>query len=673
MDTLEQIREKIEDLRQKVDYYNARYYIDSISEISDYDFDMLLAELIRLESEYPQFKTPDSPSQRVGGAVTKVFPTVVHRYPMLSLGNTYSFEELVEFDKRIRKQLGDEPYEYVCELKFDGVAVSLTYENGVLVRGVTRGDGVQGDDITPNIRTIRSIPLRITADDLPEIFEVRGEAFLPLEMFQKINAEREDIGEEPLANPRNAASGTLKMQDSSIVASRRLDCFIYGFLSDRPRFQTHEESLRWLKAKGFKVSEHAEVCRSIEEVFGYVERMEKERLHLPVGTDGIVIKINSFEQQEELGFTAKSPRWAISYKYKAESAATELLSVSYQVGRTGAVTPVANLKPVLLAGTTVKRASLHNANEIARLDVRLGDTVYVEKGGEIIPKITAVDFSKRKPDTPPIEYIGHCPACGTELVRTEGEALHYCPNDTGCPPQIKGRIEHFIQRKAMNIESLGPETIEALYEKGLVRSPADLYDLQKEQVLELDRFAEKSADNLIKGIQGSKDVPFERVLFAIGIRYVGQTTAEKLAKHFRTIDRLMQASYEELLEAPEVGQRIAQSILDYFSDIKNRETLERLRAAGLQFESHVKEVVLESDRLGGKTFVVSGTFKNYERDALKDKIIAHGGKVLSSVSGKTDYLLAGDNMGPAKLKKASDLGVKLLSEEEFESMIGNGI
>lgn len=669
----EDIREKIEKLRQKVDYYNTRYYIDSISEISDYDFDMLLEELIRLENEYPQFKTPDSPSQRVGGAVTKVFPSVVHKFPMLSLGNTYSFEELVEFDKRIRKHLSDEQYEYVCELKFDGVAISLTYEHGLLVRGVTRGDGVQGDDITPNIRTIRSIPLRIATNDLPEMFEVRGEAFLPLEMFRKINAEREDIGEEPLANPRNTASGTLKMQDSSIVASRRLDCFIYSFLSDQPYFQTHEESLHWLKMKGFKVSEHVEVCRSIEEVFAYVERMEKERLHLPVGTDGVVIKINRFDQQEELGFTAKSPRWAISYKYKAESAATELLSVSYQVGRTGAVTPVANLKPVLLAGTTVKRASLHNANEITRLDIRPGDTVYVEKGGEIIPKITGVDLSKRKSGIPPIEYIEHCPACGTELVRTEGEALHYCPNESGCPPQIKGRVEHFIQRKAMNIDSLGPETIEALYEKGLVRSPADLYDLRKEQILELDRFAEKSAENLISGIEGSKSVPYERVLFALGIRYVGQTTAEKLAYHFRTIDRLIQASYEELLEAPEVGEKIAESILHYFSDQKNLDMLERLRAAGLQLESHKKEIVQESHRLGGKTFVVSGTFKSYEREALKDKIVAHGGKVLSSVSGKTNFLLAGDNMGPAKLKKATELGVQILSEEDFEAMIDQAI
>lgn len=659
---------RVAELTDKINYYNFEYYHNHKSIIPDFEFDMLLAELIRLENEYPQVKKEDSPTQRVGGTITKEFPTVVHKFPMLSLGNTYSEEELIDFDNRIKKAIGDN-FEYICEIKFDGVAISLTYENGILKTAATRGDGVRGDEITSNAKTIRTIPLKIAASNVPPIFEVRGEVFLPLEIFEKINKEREDIGEALLANPRNAASGTLKMQDSSIVAKRKLDCYIYSLLGIDLPLKTHEDALLQLKEWGFQVSPTWQKCRTIQEVIKYISKWENERFSLPLGTDGIVIKVNDFGQQEALGFTAKSPRWAIAYKYKAESASTVLESIEYQVGRTGAVTPVANLKPVQLAGTRVKRASLHNANEIDRLDLRLGDTVFVEKGGEIIPKVTAVDLTKRPANSIKINYIDTCPECGAPLVRKEGEANHYCPNEKECPPQIKGKIEHFIQRKAMNIEGLGPETIVQLYEKELIRDPADLYDLTFEKLLTLERFGEKSAQNILKGLEKSKTVPFKNVLFAIGIRYVGNTVAEKLALYFKNIDSLMNASKEELQAVPEIGERIAESVKSFFEQTENKNFIERLKSSGLQMKLDEKEVVKESNILEGKSFVISGVFENFGRDELKEKIEKNGGKIVSSISAKLNYLIAGENMGPAKLEKANKLGIKILSEQEFLKMI----
>jgi DNA ligase (NAD+) len=663
-------KKRIEELSDKIHYHNDLYYQQHRTEISDYDFDILLQELIQLENQFPELKSSHSPTLRVGGNITKEFATVVHRFPMLSLGNTYSEEELNEFDQRVRKAIGDE-FEYICELKFDGVAISLTYENGVLVTAATRGDGEKGDDITTNARTIRSIPLTIKANNLPALFEVRGEVFLPLESFNKINQEREDIGEAPLANPRNAASGTVKMQDSAVVAKRKLDCYIYALLGEDLVADTHEQAVIQLKKWGFNVSSTWKKVSSITEVMDFIHHWGKEKHTLPLAIDGIVIKVNRYDQQEALGMTAKSPRWAISYKYKAESAATELLSVDYQVGRTGAVTPVANLSPVPLAGTTVKRASLHNANEIERLDLHEGDTVFVEKGGEIIPKITGVDVKKRKLLQPKIHFITKCPECSTPLVRTEGEAAYYCPNEKGCPPQIKGKIEHFIQRKAMNIDGIGPETIELLFEKGFIKNVADLYSLKYEQLTGLERFGDKSIRNLLAGIEKSKEVPFENVLFAIGIRFVGNTVAEKLADHFKHIDQLMKSSVEELVAVPDIGERIAQSVIAYFKDPDHLELVDRLKAAGLKVESEKKELVIESNTLEGKSFVVSGVFTHFERDELKEKIEANGGKVLSSISAKLSYLLAGENMGPAKREKAEKLGVPIISEEEFLKMLGN--
>ncbi|MFL5729413.1 MAG: NAD-dependent DNA ligase LigA [Cytophagaceae bacterium] len=659
---------RIKELTEKINHYNYQYYQKHTSEIPDYDFDKLLEELIALESQFPELKKEDSPSQRVGGTISKEFKQVTHRYPMLSLGNTYSEEELKDFDERVRKVIGDD-FEYICELKFDGVAISLTYEKGILKTAVTRGDGVRGDDITINAKTIKTIPLSIQRKDIPEIFEVRGEVFLPLETFEKINKERDEIGEPLLANPRNAASGTLKMQDSGVVAKRKLDCFVYSLLGDDIPAETHYDSMERLKEWGFHISPTYKKCKDVAELKKYIDHWEKERFKLPLGTDGIVIKVNSYEHQEALGFTAKSPRWAIAYKYKAEAASTLLESIGYQVGRTGAVTPVANLKPVQLAGTRVKRASLHNANEIERLDIRVGDTVFVEKGGEIIPKVTSVDFSKRPANSKPAGFIKECPECNTPLVRTEGEAAYYCPNENGCPPQIKGRMEHFIGRKAMNIEGLGPETIDQLFEKGLVRNPADLYDLSMEKLAGLERFGEKSAQNIIKGLEKSKTVPFKNVLFAIGVRYVGSTVAEKLAKHFKDIDRIAGATYEQLIEAPEIGDKIALSVLDFFSHPENSTYIERLKKAGLQFSAEETELKMESEMLGGKSFVISGVFSVFGRDELKEKIEKNGGKVASSVSAKTDYLVAGDNMGPAKLEKATKLGVKIISENEFIKML----
>jgi DNA ligase (NAD+) len=588
---------------------------------------------------------------------------------MLSLGNTYSFEELKEFDARVIKGLDGEAFEYFCELKFDGVSISIIYENGILTKAITRGDGVRGDDVTTNVKTIRSLPLRIQSENVPNRFEVRGEIFLSKNTFVKLNKEREDIGEETYANARNTASGSIKMQDSREVAKRKLDCYLYYLLGEDLGVETHEESISKLQAWGFNVSATYKKCANIEEVKAYIDSWENKRGELPLETDGVVIKVNSLTQQEQLGFTAKVPRWAIAFKYKAQSLSTRLNNITYQVGRTGASTPVAELEPVLLAGTTVKRASLHNANEISRLDLRIGDCVFVEKGGEIIPKITAVDYSQRQADSAPVEYITKCPECGTDLIRVEGEANHYCPNEIGCPPQIKGKIEHFIQRKAMDIDSMGERTIAQLYELELVKTAADLYYLTKEDLAKLDGFKDLSIKNLLTGIEKSKQIPFEAVLFAIGIRYVGKTVAEKLAKHFKTMDALMVAPYEALLAAPEVGEKIAQSVISFFSQQANRNEIERLINAGLQFESAQQEPEKISNKLELKTFVISGVFKKYERDQLKETIIANGGKVLSSISGKLNYLLAGENMGPAKLEKAEKLGVKIISEEEFEEML----
>lgn len=665
----EKARVRIEELQDQLHYYNEQYYQHHNSVVSDYEFDQLLQELIALEEAYPEYRTPDSPSQRVGGTITKEFPTVYHRFPMLSLGNTYSEEELEEFDKRVAKAL-NEPYQYFCELKFDGVALSLTYEGGLLTQGVTRGDGIRGDDITANVKTIKTLPLRIKEESLPPLFEVRGEAFMPLSSFTRLNKAREQKGEALLANPRNATSGTLKMQDSSVVAQRKLDCYVYALLSEQNTVTTHAEAIATLEKAGFNVSPTYRLCNSIKEVIAYIEEWELKRTELPLETDGIVIKVNSLAQQARLGFTAKSPRWAIAYKYKAKSVSTILNGIEYNVGRTGAVTPVAHLEPVLLAGTVVKRASVHNANFIADMDLRLGDTVYIEKGGEIIPKITSIEFSKRLPDSTPIIFPEHCPACGSGLERKEGEAAHYCPNERGCPPQIKAKLEHFIQRRAMNIEGIGERTIEQLYEQGLVHTVADLYKLSYDQVFKLEGFKDLSSQNLLAGIDQSRNAPFENVLFGLGIRYVGRTVAEKLARSFGTIDKIAAASFEELIAVPEIGERIAQSVLDYFSQPQHQQLIAELKAAGLQFKSQRQEEQNTSGPLVGKTFVVSGVFSHFGRDEIKEVIARNGGKVTSSISAKLDYLLAGDKMGPAKQQKAESLGVPILSEDEFRTMIG---
>jgi DNA ligase (NAD+) len=667
--TADQAKKEITALTDKINYHNELYYQQSKTEISDQEFDKLLESLLLLEGQFPQLKLSDSPTQRVGGTITKSFPTVYHKYPMLSLGNTYSQEELEDFDGRVAKGLDGDPYEYFCELKFDGVSISLTYENGILTKAVTRGDGVRGDDVTTNIKTIRSIPLKINQKNIPASFEVRGEVFLPRTVFEQLNKERDDIGEERYANARNTASGTVKMQDSGEVAKRKLDCYVYYLLGENLGVKTHDEAIKKLEQWKFNVSPTYKKCATIKDVLTYINHWEKKRLELPLETDGVVIKVNSIEQQQTLGFTAKSPRWAISFKYKSESLSTRLNDVTYQVGRTGAITPVAELEPVFLAGTTVKRASLHNADIIAKLDLHIGDYVFVEKGGEIIPKVTAVDQSKRTNKTKSIKYITKCPECGTPLVRTEGEASHYCPNIAGCPPQIKGRVEHFIQRKAMDIDSLGEQTIRQLFEIGLLKTPADLYDLTKADLLKLEKVKEKSAQNMLDGIEQSKAVPFESVLFAIGIRYVGKTVAEKLARHFKNIDEIMAANFDQLLEAPEIGEKIAQSVIEFSRMPASKKEIERLKKAGLQFTVVEKEVVKDSDNLAGKSFVISGTFEKYERDELKDVIEKNGGKVLSSISGKLDYLLAGDNMGPAKKEKAEKLGVKIISEQDFEKLL----
>lgn len=659
---------EIQELTQKINHLNYQYYQNSISEVSDFEFDQMLKRLEELEEQFPEYKQPHSPTQRVGGTITKTFETVYHRWPMLSLSNTYSEEELREFDKRVRKAIGDD-VEYVCEQKFDGVAISLTYENGRLVQGATRGDGTRGDNITANVRTIRDIPLQAHGKDYPELFEVRGEVFMPFQVFQQLNAEREETGEQLLANPRNATSGTLKLQDSSVVASRKLGCFSYGMLANNLPFDTHSESLQAIQKWGFKVSDTWRKCSGIEDVLAYINEWEKRRFELPIATDGVVVKVNSYALQEELGYTAKSPRWAIAYKYAAENSATKLLGLQYQVGRTGAVTPVALLEPVQLAGTVVKRASVHNANEIQRLDLRLGDTVFVEKGGEIIPKITGVDFAQRPADSQPILYPTHCPACGSELVRAEGEAQFYCPNEKGCEPQILAKLEHFISRKAMNVDELGPRTLEQLYRAGYVRNVADLYDITFEQLVPLERMGEKSANNILNSLQKSKETPYDRVLFALGIRFVGSTVAKKIAEELPDLEALRGSTYEELIAINEIGDRIAQSILSYFQEPDHVELLERLKAAGLKFKSEKTAPDIQSDRLEGSTFVISGVFESVSREELQQLIISHGGKVVSSISKKLSYLVAGDKMGPSKLEKAEKLGIKILSEDEFLGMI----
>jgi DNA ligase (NAD+) len=658
------IKEQMDALVKELNQHNYNYYVLAQPTISDYDFDLKLKQLEALEKEHPEYQDENSPTQKVGGDITKKFETVKHRWPMLSLGNTYSEQDLRDFDDRIRKAIGND-FEYVCELKFDGLSINLTYEGGKLLQAVTRGDGTKGDKVTTNIRTIQKIPKTLKGSGYPESFDIRGEIFMHRAAFERLNNERLERDEVPYANPRNFAAGTVKLQDSSEVAKRPLDCFLYFLYTEKRLFKTHWESLEAVSDWGFHVCEHNKLARNIDEVLDFIHHWKEKRFNLSYDIDGIVIKVNNYSQQEELGFTAKSPRWAISYKYKAEEVETILESVSYQVGRTGAVTPVANLKPVLLAGTTVKRATLHNANEILRLDLHKGDAVFVEKGGEIIPKIIAVNTLKRAPNAEPITYLDTCPECGSKLVRKEGEAVHYCPNDESCPPQIVGKMQHFISRKAMNIDGLGNETIEALYRKDLVEHISDLYILHEksEQLRQMDRFGEKSIQNMLEGIERSKQMPFEKVLFGLGIRYVGETVARKVAQHFKNIDSLMNASYDELLTVDEIGSRIAESLVEYFRDPRHLEQLEKLKAAGLQFSTEEKEVSLASDKLVGKSFIISGVFEDYSRDELSQIIQSNGGKILSSISAKLDYLVAGDNMGPAKLEKAQKLNIPIISDK----------
>ena len=666
---------RVEELTRELNEYNYQYYVLANPAISDYDFDHKLKELEELERLFPQLLDPDSPTQKVGGDITQRFNTVRHRWPMLSLSNTYGAQELRDFDERVRKAIGDD-FEYVCELKFDGLSINLTYEDGILKQAVTRGDGVQGDEVTTNVRTIKKIPNRLRTNGYPEVFEIRGEIFMHRPAFQRLNNERIENGEMAYANPRNFAAGTIKLQDSAEVARRPLDCFLYFLYSENRNrlFHTHWDSLQAVKSWGFHVCEHTALCTNIDEVLAFIAKWDKERHDLSYDIDGIVIKVNDYGQQEELGFTAKSPRWAISYKYKAEQVETVFQSVSYQVGRTGAVTPVANLKPVLLAGTTVKRASLHNANEIERLDLREGDTVFVEKGGEIIPKVMGVNLLKRVPDAQPIVYPVECPECGTPLVRKDGEAVHYCPNDEGCPPQIIGRMQHFIGRKALDIEGMGDETVDTFFKQGLLRNITDIYTLKDKQetLKQLDRFGQKSIDNMIAGIEKSKEKPFEKVLFALGIRHVGETIAKKLAAHFKNVDTLSEASKEEIEAVHEIGERIAESVTEYFANDAHRAQIERLKQHGLQLAIEEKTTESLGDSLTGKTFVISGVFEQYSREELTTLIESHGGKLLSSISGKLDYLVAGDKMGPSKLAKAEKLHVPIISEHELLQLIAHG-
>lgn len=660
--------ERIDQLREELHTHNYNYYVLNAPVITDQEFDHLMRELQDLEAKHPEHFDPNSPSVRVGSDLNKNFKQVEHKYPMLSLGNTYSQAEVTEFYDRVSKSL-NEDFEICCEMKFDGTSISLTYEHGKLVQAVTRGDGVRGDDVTDNVKTIRTIPL-ILHGDYPDSFEMRGEILMPWDVFEELNRERE-LREEPLfANPRNAASGTLKSQNSAVVASRKLDAYLYYMLGENLPHDGHYENLMEAEKWGFKISHITKKVHSLQEIFDFINYWDVERKNLPVATDGIVLKVNSLRQQRNLGYTAKSPRWAIAYKFQAERALTKLNKVTYQVGRTGAVTPVANLDPVQLSGTTVRRASLHNADIIASLDLHIGDMVYVEKGGEIIPKITGVDIDSRSADAEKVEFISHCPECGSKVIRYEDEAAFYCPNETGCPPQIKGKIEHFISRRAMNIEGLGPETVDQFYQEGLIHNVADLYSLSADDICRLDRMGEKSADNIIQGIARSKEVPYERVLFALGIRFVGETVAKKVAKAFRSIDALAAANLDALIHVDEIGLKIAQSIISYFADDKNRKLVERLRNAGLKLEADEEDLSGHTDILQGKSIVISGVFSRHSRDEYKELIEKHGGKNVGSISKKTSFILAGDNMGPSKLEKARSLGIAIIDENEFLSMIG---
>lgn len=661
-------KDRITALREALEQHNYNYYVLSAPTISDREFDEMMKELQTLEEAYPEYADPHSPTQRVGSDLSKEFEQVVHKYPMLSLGNTYSEEEVKDFYERIARDL-NEPFEIVAELKYDGTSISLTYEDGRLVRAVTRGDGTRGDDVTANVKTIRSVPLKLMGGQYPAAFEIRGEILLPWAEFDRLNKEREEQEEPLFANPRNAASGTLKQQNPAIVAARKLDAYFYYLLGEELPAETHFDNLEAARSWGFKIPNVIRVCNSLEDIYDYIAYWDTERKNLPVATDGIVLKVNSLRQQRNLGFTAKSPRWAIAYKFQAERVVTRLNSVSFQVGRTGAVTPVANLEPVLLAGTTVKRASLHNADIIEGLDLHLGDMVFVEKGGEIIPKIVGVDVEARGLLVgDKVCFIRSCPECGTPLVRLEGEAAHYCPNEAGCPPQIKGKIEHFVTRRAMNI-NMGPETVEDLYEAGYVKDSADLYTLKISDLLRLERWADKSARNLLASLEESKQVPFERVLYGLGIRFVGETVAKRLVSAFHSMDQLEHASFEELTAVDEIGERIAQSIIAYFADDRNRTLVNRLKEYGLQMSVAEEKLVNRSEKLKGLSIVISGTFAKHSRDEYKAMIEQHGGKNSGSVSGKTDYILAGDNMGPAKLEKAAKLGVKIINEDEFLNMI----
>lgn len=662
------VLERITQLREELRQHNYNYYVLDSATISDYDFDVRLMELQSLEEQNPQYFDATSPTQRVGGEITKNFKTVTHKNRMYSLDNSYSREDLYDWEKRIQKNLGTENTEYTCELKYDGASINLSYENGKLVSAVTRGDGFQGDDVTANIKTIKSIPLQLK-DDFVGFFEIRGEIILPLDGFNKMNVERVAAGEEPYRNPRNTASGSLKLQDSAEAAKRPLDCLLYHVVGDKIPFESHFKTLEKARSIGFKIPMAVKVCKDINTVFEFINFWDVERHNLPYETDGIVIKVNNLHQQDELGYTAKAPRWAIAYKFKAEQESTILHKITYQVGRTGAITPVANLEAVQLAGTIVKRASLHNADQIVKLDIRVNDTVFVEKGGEIIPKVVGVDLTKRPSDSQPTKYATHCPDCETLLVRKEGDAKHYCPNEYGCPTQITGRIQHFISRKAMNIDGLGAETVELLFNEGLVFNYADLFDLREEQIIPLERMAEKSAQNIVAGIELSKQIPFEKVLFALGIRFVGETVAKKLAKHYKSIDKMMCSSFEDLINVDEIGDRIAQSIVDFSNDLSNIQLIDRLRNYGVQLEMSAESQANQTDKLHSSIFVVSGVFHQMSRNELKKAIEDNGGKVSSSISKKTSYIVAGDNMGPSKRTKAESLEIPIITEEEFIKMI----
>ncbi len=664
------ILEQIQNLRKKLNEHNYNYYVLDNPTISDYEFDQKLKELQLLENQHPEYYDANSPSVRVGGEITKNFPTVTHEFRMYSLDNSYSKEELEEWEKRILKNLGENNVSFVCELKYDGASIDLTYEKGILVQALTRGDGIQGDNITTNVKTIKSIPLVLKGNDFPERFHIRGEIIILKEGFEKMNAERIAEGEDPFMNPRNTASGSLKLQDSSEVAKRPLDCLLYYLVGDSLPISTQFEGLEKAREWGFKVPSQSQVCHNTQEVMDFINYWNKHRHELPYETDGVVIKVNNLQQQQELGYTAKSPRWAIAYKFKAEQVTTKLSSISYQVGRTGAITPVANLEPVLLAGTVVRRASLHNADQIAKLDLHIGDSVFVEKGGEIIPKIVGVNIDERLENSAPVLYITHCPECETKLIRNEGEAQHYCPNSYGCPPQITGKIQHFISRKAMDIEGIGQETVELMFRSGLIKNYADLYELQLNEISKLERMGERSAENIIIGVNKSKQVPFERVLFALGIRFVGETVAKKLARTFLSIDNLQKATFEELLQIDEIGERIAQSVIEFFADEQNQKIIERLKSYGLQTQI-IRNENEHSDKLKGITFVVSGVFEKFSREQLKNMMENNGAKVASSISSKTNYIVAGENMGPSKLEKAQKLNIPIISELDFEKMLEN--